>query len=467
MIVTRFSLIILVLTIASKSQGQSPPAQPSLTELKLSDAVDAALRNYPSIRVSQEQVNASAAAIRLAQTAYLPRVDGLAQFNRATRNNVFGLLLPQSTIPNISGPVLGTNNLGSVWGSAEGVLVSWEPFDFGLRHASTETARVAKVHAEAGVTRSRFEISVATADAFLTLIAAQKTEVAAKAGVESWEVLQKSIHALVASQLRPGADESRINAELAAARTQLAQAQQAVAMAVATLNQFTGIDSPASSLDPGKMSEVLPPIEKPLDKPDFAKAPAAIEQHLATEQAEAHLKELGRTYVPRFSLQGAAYARGTGADPNGQRLGGANGLAPTFQNYGLGFSVTFPLAELPAIRAQQAEQTANVRASEAEYQQIKITLKAKWEEAQAALNGAKQIAANTPVELEAARTALAQANARYKAGLTTVDDVAQAQRLSVRAEIDDSLARLNVWRGLLQLRTAEGSIESFIAATRQ
>ena len=81
-------------------------------------------------------MNAAAAGIRLARTAYLPRVDAMAQVNRATRNNVFGFLLPQSVIPSISGPVLGTNGIGTVWGSAVGTLVTWEPFDFGLRQAN-------------------------------------------------------------------------------------------------------------------------------------------------------------------------------------------------------------------------------------------------------------------------------------------------------------------------------------------
>ena len=42
----------------------------------------------------------------------------------------------QTVIPNMSGPVLGTNDGRNVWGSAVGVLVSWEPFDFGRRHAA-------------------------------------------------------------------------------------------------------------------------------------------------------------------------------------------------------------------------------------------------------------------------------------------------------------------------------------------
>ena len=102
------------------------PAQQttSPTVLTLSQAVEDALKTYPSIRVSQEQINAAAAGIQLARTAYLPRVDMLAQANRATRNNVFGMLFPQGTIPSMSGPVLGTNNLGTAWGSAIGAFVS-------------------------------------------------------------------------------------------------------------------------------------------------------------------------------------------------------------------------------------------------------------------------------------------------------------------------------------------------------
>jgi outer membrane protein TolC len=85
----------------------SAALSPQQVAMSLAEAVENPLRNDPSVRVSQEQVNAAAAAIQLARTAYLPRVDALAQVNRATRNNVFGMLLPQSVIPSISSPVIG------------------------------------------------------------------------------------------------------------------------------------------------------------------------------------------------------------------------------------------------------------------------------------------------------------------------------------------------------------------------
>ena len=115
--------------------------------------------------------------------------------------------------------------------------------------------------------RTRYDVSVATADAFLTSIAAQQTAEAARAAVDSWQVLLKSIHALVAAQLRPGADESRVQAELAAAQTQLAQAEQAIDVARSTVAQFVGLDPSEISLNPGKSDSQLPAErpEPPLD----------------------------------------------------------------------------------------------------------------------------------------------------------------------------------------------------------
>ena len=136
----------------------------------------------PRFRSRRKSSRLRRAGIRLARTAYLPRVDALAQVNRATRNNVFGMLLPQSVIPSMSGPVIGTNNFGTAWGSASGALVTWEPFDFGLRRASVAAAEAARAQSDAALERTQYEVAVAAADAYLTLAAAQETVEAAQAG---------------------------------------------------------------------------------------------------------------------------------------------------------------------------------------------------------------------------------------------------------------------------------------------
>jgi len=63
--------------------GQTPAPQP----LTVGQAIQRALLSYPSVRVSQEQINAAAAGIRLARTAYLPHADALAQVQQVSFEN--------------------------------------------------------------------------------------------------------------------------------------------------------------------------------------------------------------------------------------------------------------------------------------------------------------------------------------------------------------------------------------------
>lgn len=452
--------MILALDCTVKAQQAAPS-----TGLTLTQAVENALQKYPAVRVSQEQINAASAGIQLARTAYLPRVDTLAQVNRATRNNILGMVLPQGVLPNISGPPVGTNNFGTVWGSAVGVLASWEPFDFGLRDANVAIATAARTQSEAALRRTQFEVAVAAADAYLTVAAAQETVRAAQAGVDRADIVLRTITALVNAQLRPGADASRSDAELAAARTQLIQAEQAVDVARATVAQFVGLDPTQITIAAPRLLQ-LPP-DRSATPPDPALNPIAAEQNSVIARTQAELRALQRSYFPQFFTQAAAYARGTGAANDGSRLGGFNGLAPNFQNYAIGMTVTFPLFDLPAIRARQAERSATIRAETARYEQIAVDLRAQWNRAVASLQGGRRIAANTPIQVASARTATQQATARYESGLGTIDQVADAQRLLTQAEIDDALARLGVWRGLLGVAAAAGDIRPFVAEASQ
>ncbi|HZR25694.1 MAG TPA: TolC family protein [Vicinamibacterales bacterium] len=422
----------------------SPLVGMAQAPITVRDVVQRALQSYAAVDVSQEQVGAAAAAIRLARTSYLPRLDTIGQINQATRNNVFGLLLPQGVLPSISGPVLGTNTTETVWGAAIGVLVSWEPFDFGLRSANVAAAAASRTRAEAALKRTQFDVAAQTLDAVLTLAAARATVTAAQAGVDRGEVLVQRVEALVNAELRPGAEASRARAEAAAARTQLIQAQQAVAIAQATMTQFVGGNAPDVTV---RIPTALPTAQPaPLVT---ANVPVAREQQSVVEQTAAELRALGRTYFPRVALQGAAYARGADGE--------------TVQNYAAGLTVTFPLFDAASIHARQAERAATLRAEEARARQIATDLRARWSAAVAALDGARRIAANTPIELDAARAAVDQARARYQAGLGPLVDLADAQRLLTSAEIDTALAQLNVWRRLLAVAAASGDLEPFIA----
>jgi outer membrane protein TolC len=307
-------------------------------------------------------------------------------------------------------------------------------------------------------------VAVTTVDACVALIAAQETVRAAQAGVDRAEVVVRSTNALVGAELRPGADASRAEAELAAARTQLIQAQQAVDTARATVAQFVGEPTAVSLSAPGLLQLPRAQAVQPFN---VSATPAAVAQNAVIQETQAQLRTLERSYFPRFSAQAAVYARGTGAGTDGSRFGGFNGLAPTVQDVAVGLTVTFSVFDLPAIRAKEAAQSAAIRVETARLQQIATDLRAQWNRAMAALEGSRRVAANTPVQVSAARAASQQASARYESGLGTIDEVAEAQRLLTSAEIDDALARLGVWRGLLAIAAAAGDLQPFLAQVGQ
>src|SRR3954465_9253786 len=121
-------LCVAAAPVLTRAQTTTP--QPAPQMLTLPQAIQYATDHYPTIRVAMEQINAQAAGVAVARSAYLPRLDSFWQSNLATANNIFGQLFPQPALPAISGPVLPSASGRPVWGSATGALLSWEPFDF-------------------------------------------------------------------------------------------------------------------------------------------------------------------------------------------------------------------------------------------------------------------------------------------------------------------------------------------------
>ena len=70
-----------------------------------------------------------------------PCFDSIRQTTRATANNIFGQVLPQSVLPSISGPVLPS--VRADWGQCGRGLFLGEPFDLGLREAAYMKPRAA------------------------------------------------------------------------------------------------------------------------------------------------------------------------------------------------------------------------------------------------------------------------------------------------------------------------------------
>jgi len=458
---TRVAVVLAsIVTLTTTARAQSAP-----TMLTLEQALQYALDHYPTVRVALEQVNASTANVSVAKTAYLPHFDALWQTNRATANNIFGQLLPQSVLPSISGPVLPASSSQSVWGSAAGALLSWEPVDFGLRSAMVREAEAAVVRARADEGLTRLAVQNAVGGAFLAVVSAQQARTAADADVQRREILARAAHTLADNQLRPGAEASRADAELAAARTRAIQAREAVTLAQTSLARLLGIpDGPVGVNTARLLDNVVPAPPHAVPAPQH---PLVQSEQAAVDLARAREAILTKTDRPRLYLQSSISARGSGANLDGVFDGGADGLGLERANWAAGVQVVFPnLFDFSSLRSRRAAAGALTRAESARYDEAVLTVTSQQRAADAMVDAARAIAQNTSIQLTAARQSEAQARARYDAGLAGITEVAEAQNLLAVGEYQDASSRVDVWRALLGQAVAQGNLASFVDLLR-
>ncbi|MGC1781385.1 MAG: TolC family protein [Acidobacteriaceae bacterium] len=425
------------------------------------EAVQYATAHYPAVRAALEQYNAARANVGLARTNYLPRLDSVWQGDRGSRESVLGVLLPQT--PNIL-----TGTQGSVtphayrpfWTSGAGVLLSWEPFDFGFRRAQVRSAQSTESRIGAQVELTRLGVAAAVAEAALAVLAGEQRVNASAADVNRREVFARSVHALVDARLRPGADASRADAELAAAKTRLILAQQSDQVNSATFAEVLGLAGTSVRIKTGPFLDIPPDriwAETPL-----ANHPAAIAQQRRIQEANARISVLNHAFYPHFTTEGLISARGSGETSTGEVKQWPSGLGFDVYNWEAGLTASLDLTSIVPIRQRKKIETANRSREEALYAQTMQGLTGQQQRAMAELTGARRVAQNTPTELQASQQSEAQALARFHAGLGTIVDVAEAQSLLVQAEIDDSLARLSIWRALADLAAAQGDLTPFL-----
>jgi outer membrane protein len=466
----RYHIVVLLTVIAPgfwlpDVHAQAAPAGEAARSFSLEQALQYALDHYPSVRAAVEQVNASTAGAGVVRAAYLPRLDAVWQTNRATANNIFGQLLPQAVLPAMSGPVLPSPSTQSVWGSAAGALLSWEPVDFGLRGAMVREAEagVARARADEGLTRLTVQHAVGVA--FLDVVTMQQAVAAAEADVQRREVLARAARTLADNQLRPGAEASRADAELAAARTRAIQARQSRVLTQAKLAQLLGIADGSVEVTTARLLDAAA-------AGGSTASPASQHPLIASEQAAVDLARareavLAKTDRPRLYLQSSVFARGSGGDPDGSFDGGGDGLGLERANWAAGVQLVFPnLFDFTSLRARRAAAGALTRAESARYDEVVLSIAHQRRTADAVVDAARSIAANTPVQLAAAQQSEAQARARYEAGLASIVEVSDAQSLLATAEYQHAVARVDVWRALLGQATAQGAIAAFIDALR-
>jgi outer membrane protein TolC len=427
------------------------------SSITVDDAIKIAAAQHPSHDEDAANEAVADAKVDVERVKFVPDVELIAQLDRTSSNLVPGALFSAPNIPVVAG-TQGRELDAGTWTTAAGATASWDALGFKRWDAAIDAARADALAVRADTRATELDVEYAAADRFLTAVARAEAVKAAQASVDRAQVFETVVKAAVDQKLRPGADLSRAEAELSVAKTALVRAETASRVSLAQLAEALGEPGGAVAIAEGNLTS-LPPRTPVAGQPS-PQDPRLVAAADRTEAARQRKAAVDLTTLPRINLVGAFWMRGNGAMPGGV---GADGLVPDVPNWALGVVVTWPIFAGRVTAPQSRVEAATIARDQAREREVAQRVQGQIDQAQAIVDGAYQIAAETPVALASARAAESQATARYQAQLVTADDVAQAQRLLEQAETDDAVARIDVWRALLFTAYAHGDLAPFLA----
>lgn len=449
--------------------AQSPPD----SVLTLVDALDRAVQYYPSLKSRRAETEAAKADLDVRKAIFLPVAAVQAQALYGTSNNIRGAYFPNEGTTNSVSSGIKPNGptTDAVWSSLASLNVNWKAITFGRNKAELGVFQSSIARAEADYRQELFVQQVRVADAYLMVLILDQAVNVQVANLNRVRSFRQLIEANTRSGLRPGADSSLADAELAKAQLLLLESRRIAQQQRVQLSQLTGLPTVALQLDTTTFQRSIPA--------DFAFSEASLLAHpvLAGYQRQidldrARVEAIRKSVVPAISVNGSFWARGSGISDNLTPEGNfiynpslGAGLPFRIANYFVGLSSVWRFTDWFRVQRETRAQTLRTQADQYRYDEQLLNLRGQQQTADLQVQAAFEIARQAPLQLAAARVAYQQAQARYGNGLSNLYEFTQAYTLLNRAEIDQLVAINNVWRALLLKAAAEGDLTYFTRLT--
>jgi outer membrane protein len=450
---------IVCLFILALIYGQLSGQQTRI--LTLQEALKLAETYYPSILAREFNVKANESNVSLQKLDWLPRLDVNIQADKSTLNNIYGLYYPQDIILPISGPVKTDNNYQPIWGSAAGLLLSWQPIMFGERRARIKLANSELKIASDDLTYEIFNQKIKLIDTWLDYLAAMALMRTQYANLERTMSIYRSIKVFSIKGLKPGVDSLIAEIEVSKAREGLNRAKETLEVYKYNIAQQLALTDTLFSIPAQNFFTDKPAPEIPVND-SLNTNPSLILFRSQLEAANAKMQLVKHSYHPKISIYESSFARGSGADINGNNDYSMNGLAFSKYNYALGLTITLPILQLFPIRSQIKIQQNNISKQESLTKEQELKLNNEQRTGRIHIQTAIQNYAESQIQYRAASASFSQMKVRYTSGLVTLPELFQTQYEFNRAESESSIANLTIWKALLFYVQASGEIDSFL-----
>jgi outer membrane protein len=403
------------------SAAPAPPAAPAGERLTLEHAHELALQNHPGIAASGYRAQAATEVFKEARSGLLPQVNLYGDDVEAHSDNTRIL-------------AGGINNPSVFDRKALGASLSQLVTDFGRTSNLSASARLQASAAGQDLEATREQVLLDVDRAYFGALQALAVQSVAQQTVDTRQLLLDRVSILAANKLKSDLDVSFARVSLGDAQLLLQKAQNDSDSAMATLSAVLGFRRlqhyslvEASPGPAGRFAAVDPLIDMALkNRPDLVSLRDARDSadRLARSQRDA-----------RFPTISAVVDSG-GAVTRDDRL------PANYTAGGIQISVPVFAGGYYAARQHEAEFRAKAAAENLRTAEDNVTrdVRIAWLN----LNNSRQRLTTTQQLRDYANQAYQLADARYRAGSSSIVELSQAQLALTSAEIASTSARYDV-----------------------
>lgn len=414
-----------------------------VSTLTLPEALQQARERWPQVQAAKLRLEAAAHDVDAANGAWLPTVGAMAELVASTTNNSTTTVINTSAVdlPRIGAtPLSATPGFTPSLSTVVAIGARQTLWDFGRITAQADAARALQQLESARLKGTRLSLDLEVRRAFYAVLAARAVLDESHHAFDRAQAHRDFAKKAVEAQVRPPIELTRSEADFARAEVGRIRAESGVRSARVLLAALVGAETQEVDARGDLATETaLPAAEEVLAaalETDPSLAAASASRSLLEKQVDALTAQGRPTLFATASISG----RNGGAAPSNGTTFGGYGLVPAVPNYDLGVVLSWqvfdgtlnPRVEAASARARAAQ--AEVETTKVRVSQQALQLAERARVADLSLQALEHAA-------DAARANAAQADARFKAGLGTSLEIADAELLRTDAEINVAIGR--------------------------
>lgn len=442
---SRWLLCAALLTVAAPAraeEGGEASGGPPPRTMTLAEARAHARANHARVLAARHRLAAARGDADVPGAQWRPRVGGFAQLVGSTVNNssTTQIATPTVDIPRIGAtPIDGAPSFVPYPATMIALGVRQQLYDFGRIAAERTAASLAVAIERARAAGAVLDTYFLVEEAFYSVLAASSIEEAAQSAFDRALAHRDLARANVATGLRPPIELTRAEADVARYEAGMTRARGALHVARSIFAAAAAVDDAELGASGGTpdLSE-LPPLAELLRRAEAS--PAVREAHARVRAQRAETRRLEVQNRPSLHATGSISGRAGGATPSVGSVPPGGGWVPLVPNYHVGVILSWPLVEATwdkqADASRQRERAADADASLALRDQ-RATITTAWHEAKVAASTLSALSRGA----EAAIANYRQAEERFRVGLGTSTELADAQALRTEADIQLAIGR--------------------------